>query len=258
MMHDGGTVPTSSFYGADQAAIHDARFGDLAVEAAATVVEHLRAAGRRDGTVVDLGCGSGILARRVSDAGFDVLGVDLSEDMLALAARNAPTARFLHASLADVDLPPAVAVTAIGEALNYATDPRAGLATLEQVAERVATALVPGGLFLFDVATPGRHGARVDERFHDHGEWALHRRAEERADGSALERMIVIFRRDGELYRRTDEHHVLRLYEPDAVEAALRRAGFARVDTRAAYGTCRSSSTPAAGWRVFAATTPTV
>lgn len=51
-----------SFYGRDQAWIHDVRFGDLAASAADFVVERLRGAGLDRGTVVDLGCGSCILA----------------------------------------------------------------------------------------------------------------------------------------------------------------------------------------------------
>ena len=49
-----------------------------------------------------------------------MLGVDVSQDMIELASANAPKASFPRGSLLDVDLPPAV--TAIGEALNYAID----------------------------------------------------------------------------------------------------------------------------------------
>jgi hypothetical protein len=49
-----------------------------------------------------------------------------------------------------------VAVTAIGEALNYAADPRAGIDQLVRLAGRVHDALEPGGVFLFDIATRGK------------------------------------------------------------------------------------------------------
>ncbi len=135
--------PSDPFYGADQAAIHHEAFGDLAAQAAARLLSALDAAGLHRGTVVDLGCGSGILARIVSDAGYDVRGVDISEDMLRLARANAPGATFARGSLLDAELPHAVAVTAIGEALNYATDPRAGLDEVERLAARVHAALDP-------------------------------------------------------------------------------------------------------------------
>ena len=132
------------FYGQDLSSIHDAQFGDLAREAASFLASQLDAAGVRQGTVVDLGCGSGILAGLIGDAGYDVVGVDISADMIDLARKNAPRATLHVGSLLDLDLPPAVAVTAIGEALNYATDPRAGLEELERLATCVHDALVPG------------------------------------------------------------------------------------------------------------------
>jgi SAM-dependent methyltransferase len=250
-------MSTEPFYGEDQAAIHHERFGDLAVLAADVLLTRLRAARLSAGTVVDLGCGSGILARIVSDAGYDVVGVDVSAAMVALAAPQAPRATFVQGTLLDVPLPPAVAVTAVGEVLNYATAPPAGLAELEAIVERVAGVLAPGGLFVFDVAAPGRNGPTgVRERFHTHPDWALHARAVESPEGDRLDRDITIFRRTGDAeYRRTDEHHVLRLYRPDVVEEVLDRAGFA-VERGAVYGETTSASTPATGWAVFVARSP--
>src|SRR5262245_23465407 len=70
-----------SFYGAEQARIHHRGFGELARRAGELLRTRLLAAGHRDGTVVDLGCGSGILARQLTDAGYTVLGVDISPGM---------------------------------------------------------------------------------------------------------------------------------------------------------------------------------
>jgi predicted methyltransferase len=143
-------------------------------------------------------------------------------------------------------------VTAIGEALNYATDERAGAGAFERVAARVHDALVPGGVFLFDVATSGRNlGNPVRERIHTHDDWVLTLRAIE--DGDRLDRHITIFTRsvDGS-YTRVDEHHVVHLFDPDRLRAALEAVGFA-VETRESYGADRSDSTPPMGWTVFAA-----
>ncbi len=155
-------------------------------------------------------------------------GFDISPDMVELARARVPDAIIECSSLHDVVLPRAVAVTAIGEALNYATDPRAGLESLERLAARVRDALEPGGVFLFDVATPGRNGpSPVRQVFHDRDDWSLYMRAEESEDHLTLDRVITVFRKtsDGQ-YRRSDEHHVLRLYEPDAVRRVLDGAGF--------------------------------
>jgi SAM-dependent methyltransferase len=234
------------FYGPDQAAIHHARFGDLARAAADLVIAELRAVDLRVGRVVDLGCGSGIYARAMSDAGYDVVGIDISPDMVELARRNAPGATFVVGSAHDFDLPAGVcAVTALGEVLNYATDSRAGLDALGRLAERARHALVPEGVFVFDVATPGRGGpGGRTERFHDGDGWVLGMRALEH-DGK-LERAISIFVRDGNAYRRVDEHHVLHLYEVHAVVDRLADLGF-EVEVRDGYE--RPAIFP--GWKVF-------
>jgi len=54
------------------------------------------------------------LAERLTRAGYDVLGIDISESMLKLARKRAPKARFVRGSLFQVKLPECVAVTAVG------------------------------------------------------------------------------------------------------------------------------------------------
>lgn len=248
-------METDGFYGRQQAAIHHDRFGDLAHDAARLLAGLLVSRGLTAGTVTDLGCGSGILARVMSDLGYDVLGVDISTDMLALAERNAPKAVLRNESLVDASIPPSVAVTAIGEALNYATDPRAGLDATTTVARRVYEALAPGGVFLFDVATPGRNlGMEVRERIHDHDDWMLCMRATE--IGNRLDRRITIYTREPNgQYSRIDEHHVTHLYDPGALREVLVGIGF-EVETRPSYGFDRSDSTPPSGWIVVVASKP--
>ena len=72
-------------YGADLAYIHDAGFGAFAAAAAGELLHALRERGMTDGQIVDLGCGSGILARALADAGYDVLGYDISAEMVEIA-----------------------------------------------------------------------------------------------------------------------------------------------------------------------------
>jgi SAM-dependent methyltransferase len=231
------------YYGADQAAIHHAHFGGLARDAAALVQARLRDAGLHEGLVVDLGSGSGIFARLMSDAGYDVVGIDISPAMVEIARSHAPAATFTVGSLHDFELPEgAVAITALGEVCNYATDARAGLDALQMLATRVAVGLAPGGVFVFDIATPGRGAAGT--RFHDTPDWSLGVRLTEHDD--VLERAITIFVREGDTYRRVDEHHVLRLYNADAVEQLLRDAG---LDVEVRDGYDQPALFP--GWKVF-------
>jgi len=107
------------------------------------------------------------------------------------------------------------------------------LAALDALFHKVHAALRPGGLFIFDVATPGRaHGAR---RGFEGRDWAIIVNDHENAERGELTREITTFRRSGRAYRRTREAHVLRLYEPAEILRRLRAAGF-RVRTTRAYG----------------------
>src|SRR5581483_11770225 len=85
-------------YREDVAYIHDVGFGHYAKDAAPGLLEMLRQRGLVRGLVVDLGCGSGIWARALGDAGYEVLGVDQSEALLAIARKRAPNAAFRHES----------------------------------------------------------------------------------------------------------------------------------------------------------------
>lgn len=223
-------------YDEDLAWIHDAGHGALAWSAAAVVREALRAAGFTSGLVVDLGCGSGILAHELCQAGYDVLGLDQSEALLALARARAPGARFQLGSLWSAHLPACVAVTSVGECLNYRFDPADPDEALPGLVSRIHQALCPGGLLLFDVAEPGRVPGPGSQRgFREEEEWATLVTAEEDAAGRELTRHITSFRRVGEFYRRTHEVHRLRLLPRAMVTALIERAGF-RVEVLDGYG----------------------
>ena len=142
-------------YEEDLAYVHDEGFGHVARNAAAELVKQLHAIRIREGLVVDLGCGTGILAEQLAKAGFDVLGFDVSEAALKIARQRAPKATFHHESFVRAELPVCAAVTAVGEVFNFLFDPQNSPAALAKVIKRVHRALAPGGLFLFDLVTLG-------------------------------------------------------------------------------------------------------
>lgn len=246
---------TEPFYDAELAAVHEADFTDVARAAAGVLLRRLDDAGHDTGTIVDLGCGGGALAAILVERGYDVLGVDLSAAMVELARANVPGARFVQGSVWDIDLPPTVAVTAIGEVVNYAADPRAGIDRVAELIGRVHMALAPGGVFLLDIATPGRGGPDGHRTgFTDTDTYTMHFESHETPDdhgAAALERRMILFTRDGAIYRRSDEVHRLRLYRASAVTGLLEAAGF-ETTTLAAYGDMPLSS----GWVAIAASRP--
>ncbi len=223
-------------YGDDLSHIHDEGFSTLAELAATKIVELLGDRGTSSGLVVELGCGPGRTARALTDAGFDVLGLDASPAMIALARRAAPAADFSVASFVEAELPLCKAVIAVGEVLGYMLDPGNSEGAPAGVFARVHDALAPGGLFVFDLPGPGRvPGSGPLRSWFEGRGWAVLVEAEEDRVAHELTRSITTFRRDGELYRRGQETHRLRLHRPAEVLALLRRTGF-RARVRRGYG----------------------
>ena len=98
-------------YKDDLAYIHDVGFGSFARGATPGLLEILRRRGLTQGLVVDLGCGSGIWARALVDAGYDVLGIDISAAMIEMARRRVPEGDFRPGSFLQATLPPCEAWT---------------------------------------------------------------------------------------------------------------------------------------------------
>jgi SAM-dependent methyltransferase len=226
-------------YRDDLAYIHDAGFGSIAREAACVLLDELRRRRFERGLVIDLGCGSGILSRAVSDAGFDVVGIDLSEAMVALARRRVPCGQFRVESLLTAELPPCVAVAAVGECISYLFDDSNSTNKLGRVFQRIHESLAPGGLFLFDVVEPGRvPGPEPRRAFFEGADWAVLVTSEEDKTRGMLTRQITSFRKVGAFYRRDQEVHRQRLMNRSDLTAPLRRMGF-RVRILRGYGPLR-------------------
>jgi SAM-dependent methyltransferase len=236
-------------YQEDLAFIHDAAFGDWARHGGEVVLARLQHVGIDSGLVVDLGCGSGISAELFANAGFGVLGVDQSAAMVRLARERVQSGEFVCAPLLDAELPTCRAVVAIGEVFNYLFDERMGADALPDLFARVYRALVPGGLFVFDLARSGRVPQGRSRDWKQMDDWVVLYEAVE--EGLSVTRRITTFRRHGESYQKTEETHRLRLYSPSVVSSSLIAAGF-QVEVSDRFG----DAPLAPGHAVFTATKP--
>jgi SAM-dependent methyltransferase len=218
------------YYRTDLAWIHHAGFSEFARVASAGVVASLKAHHIHEGMVLDIGCGSGVLARVLTDAGYDVLGIDASPAMIDLARVTAPAARFAIASFDEATLPPCAAITAMGEVLNYGT-----LERVRTFIHNAADALTPRGLLLFDIAERGGYPPH-DERRTGGDDWSVITIKD--SDGQRLTRRVLTFRQIHGVTHRDEEVHVLELYAREELLAILRDSGF-RVRVRRSYGMYR-------------------
>ena len=203
-------------------------------------------------TVLDLACGTGSLTRLLALRGYEMIGADLSEEMLAQAAEKCrgvgePEPIFLHQAMEELDLYGTIdACVCCLDSINYVT--RSG--KLARAFQRVHTFLMPGGLFLFDINTPDKLQGLDGQIFLDENETSY---CVWRADYSPRRRvctygMDIFQREENGLWRRWEEVHEEFAYQPEELEELLRQAGFRRIKQ---YGELRMTPPRAGEGRIF-------
>ena len=189
----------------------------------------LEAHGIRDGILADLGCGTGDLTLMLAQAGYDVIGIDRSEEMLSVLREKADeldmTGRILllRQDLLSLDLYGTIrAAVSTFDTYNHI-----GPADqFEKAIRKAAYFMEKGGVFLFDMNTPYKHQQVLGENAFTFEEedascvWRNHYSAEDR-------RVEITVDID---YRETGEHFHEQFYEYTydlaAIRAALERHGF--------------------------------
>lgn len=211
------------YYGRDLAYVHDQGFGFHAAACARGILALLEPVRQRNGLVLEIGCGSGLLTRPLVEAGHRVIGTDASPAMLDLARAAVPGAEFRLLVLPDDPVPAVNAIVGIGHALNYLPDAAAihrGLAAL-------AAALLPGGLLAIDLCDlewgTARAGAKPEGRVGD--DWAIITRFSQ-PSADRFDRELTTFVRDADdRYRRAEEHHRNVLLDTSTIPALLHAHG---------------------------------
>ncbi len=114
--------------------------------------------GIADGSLVlDLACGTGTLTHELALLGYDMIGADISPDMLTIALNNARESEqnilYLCQDMRDFELYGTVsAVVSASDGINYLTD----RGDVVKCFKTVRNYLDPGGLFVFDINSPYR------------------------------------------------------------------------------------------------------
>ncbi|MEC4987066.1 MAG: class I SAM-dependent methyltransferase [Oscillatoria sp. PMC 1068.18] len=223
------------WYKEDLAYIHDVGFCDYAVKSASGILTILANNQINFGLIIDLGCGSGLSAQKFIQAGYKVLGIDISEASIKIARKRVPEGEFEVRSLFKAKLPNCNVVTSIGECLNYLFDEDNNSQTLINLFRRIYNALTPGGMLIFDIAEPGQVKAGITKGFTEGEDWIVLVEKSEDREQKILTRRIITFRKIGKQYRRNDEIHYQRLYQATEIASTLRQIGF-QVQVVRSYG----------------------
>ncbi|MFN8374529.1 MAG: class I SAM-dependent methyltransferase [Anaerolineae bacterium] len=178
--------------------------------------------------ILDLCCGTGQLAHDLTQRGYKVTGIDGSPEMLHFARHNAPAADFISSDARTFSTDAQYhAVVSVFDSLNHVLE----LAELTNVFRNVFAALVPQGLFLFDLNMESGFVARWRGTFaivrDDHVVVARSAYNAELKEGVMD---FTLFRLE-ENWQRTDIHLTQRAYIERDITQALALVGFSDIKT---------------------------
>lgn len=186
----------------------------------------------QDGIVVELGCGTGTVTQKLQEYGYDMIGVDISTEMLEIAREKCdPKVLLLHQDMRELDLyGSAKAMVSICDSINYLLEEE----DLEKTFSKVAAFLEKDGVFIFDMKTEYFYekvlGNRVitDNREDASYIWENEYHKENRLNTYLLTTYELVNDRE-DLFVRSDELHHQRAYRVETVKNILEKQGFCQI-----------------------------
>ncbi len=177
--------------------------------------------GKTPALVLDMGCGTGNITTRMAAAGYDMIGLDASVEMLSCAREKNSDILYLHMDMTDFELYGTVdAIVSALDCVNYVTE------DIDKLFALVYNYLNPGGLFIFDINSEYklRH-LFGNETILCHDEDVFYT-WENEIDGDFCHFYITFFMKEEDgRYTRCDEVQTQRIYTIKELKTAAEKAG---------------------------------
>lgn len=190
----------------------------------------LRDHGVTDGLVAELGCGTGKMTRLLAGAGYDMIGIDRSDEMLGMAMeQRTPTGAadilYLQQDMREFELYGTVrAIASICDSMNYLLE----YEDLVRVLRLANNYLDPGGVMIFDLNTVYKYSQLLGERTIaencEEGSFIWENDYDEDTRINEYDLTLYIRGTDGR-FDRCEETHYQRAYTTDEVWRAIGEAG---------------------------------
>ena len=192
------------------------------------ITDILRRDGIENDLVLDLGCGTGTLTELLAKEGYDMIGIDYSQEMLARAMEKREESGlqilYLLQDMREFELYGTVgAIVSVCDSLNYLLEEEDVIETFRLINNY----LDPKGLFIFDFNTVYKYkevigDATIAENREDCSFiWENYYHEEDEIN----EYEVTFFVKEGELFRRFEETHYQRGYTPQQMKDFLKKAG---------------------------------
>lgn len=176
-------------------------------------------------SIAELGCGTGTMTGLLVEEGLDVMGLDISSDMLAEARKKYPDISFLEADMRDFKLSEKKdVIVSICDSINYVLTTEDLVKTFSSVREN----LNEGGIFIFDLKTKFFFENALDGRtYRDRGigfrcTWKNHFDASSNIHSYLLDIKV----KDGGKWVSTKEVHRQRAFAAREIIEAAKLSGF--------------------------------
>ena len=191
-----------------------------------TIIEKF---GGTRGILLDLACGTGSLSEEFAKLGYDVIGVDSSEEMLNVALDKKFDSelpiQYLHQDMTKLDMFGTIDVTICAlDSLNHLSN----IDAITKTIERVSLFAELNGLFIFDVNTPFKHkNILANNTFiYDTDEvYCIWQNAYYDKDNRVIIN-LDFFEKDGAVYHRSDESFSEIAYSQEQLDEILINSGF--------------------------------
>ncbi len=180
--------------------------------------------------VLDLACGSGALTLRLLEKGYDVIGVDLSTDMLDICREKCADSGYspllLCQDLCSLDLYGTVegAVCTL-DSLNYLTEK----GELDTFFGRLKNFISPNGIFIFDINTERKFSeiyASNSYTYDENGVFCVWQNSYNEKTRLCDFDLTFFEKQKNGLYRRREEHQRERCHTDGEIAAAALGGGF--------------------------------
>lgn len=206
---------------------------------ASYLTKSLKEYGVCDGLVLELGCGTGTMTELLAESGYDMIGVDNAEEMLAEAMEKREESGhdilYLLQDMEEFELYGTVrAVISVCDSLNYITEEE----DLLHVFSLVNNYLDPKGTFIFDMNTVYKYremlGNTIIAENREEGSFIWENEYDEETGMNIYGLTLFLPREDG-LYEKTEEVHYQKAYSEEKIKELLEKAGMEVVAVYDAY-----------------------